>query len=188
MDTKERQSLVGKMRVSPAYIVGKIANIIYKDYNEFADYFYICKRDRLIFELHYDGNSCSICFPLETTKDGKAKLGEMQFDWDDESALTVWESYIDYIQYKLPEDILQRLMNNTDDAVKVYDVIDWGSTNITQDLLTQDLIADLRELPDCPNWDAPRADIVKYVIDYFGYDQKDFDADKIAETLREDYY
>lgn len=188
MDTKERQSLVSKMRVSPAHIVEKLANIIYKDFNEFADYFYICKRDRLIFELHYDGNSCSICYPLETTKDGKAKLGEMQFDCDDESALTIWESYIDYIQYKLPDDILQRLTHNTDDAVKVYDVIDWGTTNITQDLLTQDLIAELKELPDLPNWDAPRADIVKYVIDYFGYDQKDFDADKIAKSLQDDYY
>lgn len=40
----------------------------------------------------------------------------------------------------------------------------------------------------CTNWDAPRADIVKYVIDYFGYDQKDFDADKIAKSLQDDYY
>lgn len=188
MDTKERQSLVSKMRVSPAHIVEKLANIIYKDFNEFADYFYICKRDRLIFELHYDGNSCSICYPLETTKDGKAKLGEMQFDWDDADALTIWESYIDYIQNKLPDDILQRLTHNTDDTVNVYEVLDWGTTDITQDLLTQDLVAELKELPDLPNWDAPRADIVKYVIDYFGYDQKDFDADKIAKSLQDDYY
>lgn len=175
------------MKVSPAHIVGKMANIIYKDYHEFADYFYVCKHNRLIFELHYDGNSCGICFPLITDKKGKIKVDEVQFDWEDADALTIWESYIDYIQNDLPKDILQRLMNNTDDTVNVYEVIDWGTTDITQDLLTQDLVAELKELPDLPNWDAPKKDIVQYVIDYFGYKTADFDVDKIAETLQEHY-
>lgn len=175
------------MRVSPAYIVGKMANIIYKDFNEFAWLKYTCKDDELIFELHYGCNGVFVCYPIETDENGNQKLGKARYNSTDEDALTIWDGYMYYLAESLPDDILQRLMHNTDNTVYIYEVLDWGTTDITQDLLTQDLISDLRELPDCPNWDAPKKDIVQYVIDYFGYDQKDFDADKIAKSLQDDY-
>lgn len=186
MDTKERQALVKKMKVSPAYIVGKIANIIFKDYNEFAWLKYTCKDDELFFEFHYRCDGVFVCYPIETD-DGKQKLGKARYSSADADPLTMWGAYMYYLAESLPDDILQRLTHNTDDTVNIYEVLDWGTTDITQDLLTQDIVEELQSLPDLPNWDAPKKDIVKYVIDYFGYDQKDFDADKIAKSLQDDY-
>lgn len=187
MDKTERQALVEKMKVSPAYIVEKMANIIFKDYNEFAWLTYTCKDEELFFEFHYGCDGVFVCYPIETDDDGKQKLGTARYSSADEDLLGRWYAYMNYLEDCLPDDILQRLTHNTDDRVYVYEVLDWGTTDITQDLLTQDLVAELRELPDLPNWDAPKKDIVQYVIDYFGYKTADFDVDKIAESLREDY-
>ena len=175
------------MKVSPAYIVEKMANIIFKDYNEFAWLTYTCNGDELIFEFHYGCDGVFVCYPIETDDDGKQKLGEAQYSSADADPLTRWGAYMYYLEDCLPDDILQRLTHNTDDRVYIYEVLDWGTTDITQDLLTQDLVAELKELPDLPNWDAPKKDIVQYVIDYFGYKTADFDVDKIAETLQDDY-
>lgn len=183
MDTKERQALVKKSKVSPEFMVQKLADVIYKGYKEYGYIAFEYGDGILYLTLKTEYNRYYVYFPVNTRtlKCGKVRMGDENLYGVDEW----WDDYFEYINKKIPKGVMQRLMDAWQCTINIYDRPDYS--NITQDIYINDLVDELYHMDGTPTWESPRADIVKAIIDYLGYNLADFDVDKIADSLRADY-
>ena len=167
-------------------MVKKISAAIIHEFETYGATYYECNDEglRLYVVDEYNDNQ-TLFFPLvdKRGKRGGKKCGKLAWSDIAEDDMYKWWDYIDDVQDCTPQYILQRLIDTKQGEIPMYES-KFGRA-LTADIIAQDFVEELQSLPDCPNCDAPKKDIVQYVIDYFGYKQTDIDAEKIAESLRD---
>lgn len=181
MDKKERQKKLKDSCGRPEYMVKKISAAIIHGFETYGSTYYECNDEglRLYVVDKYNDNQ-TLFFPIVDKRGGK-KCGKLAWSDIPEEDMFKWYCYIDDVQDCTPKYILQRLIDSKEGEIPMYES-DFERA-LTADILTQDFVEELQSLPDLPKRRASRISVVRYVIDYFGLNEKDFDARRIAREI-----
>lgn len=184
MDKKERQKKLKDSCGRPEIMVKKISAAIIHGFETYGATYYECNDEglRLYVVDEYNDNQ-TLFFPLvdKRGKKGGKKCGKLAWSDIPEEEMFKWWCYIEDVQ-DTPQYILQRLIDSKQGEIPMYESS--FERALTADILTQDFVEELQSLPDLPKRRASRISVVRYVIDYFGLDEKDFDARRIAREIR----
>lgn len=186
MDKKERQKKLKDSCGRPEFMVKKLSAAIIHGFEDCGSTCYECNDEGLrLYVVDYHDDNQTLFFPIvdKRGKKGGKKCGKLSWSDIPDEDMFKWWDYIDDVQDCTPQYILQRLIDSKEGEIPMYESsFDRG---LTADILTQDFVEELQSLPDLPKRRrASRISVVRYVIDYFGLDEKDFDARRIAREIR----